>query len=104
MRNKTYTIFTLTAIAISLIFGGCGGGGGGGGSDGGGGGTTYSGVTSQAFIDENNAQEMSAGAFEAANSGMSTIQLPASIQQQPGDNEIFPGFLALKLPMALKNA
>jgi len=103
MRNKFYTIFTLTAIAISLIFGGCGGGGGGG-SDGGGGGTTDSGVTSQAFIDENNAQEMGAGAFEAANSGMSTIQLPATIQQQPGDYEIFPGFLALKLPMALKNA
>jgi hypothetical protein len=104
MTNKFFTLIALTAIAISIIFGGCGGGGGGGDGGVGGGDVTYSGVTSQALIDENNAQEMSAGAFEAANSGMATIQLPASIQQQPGDYEIVPGFQALKLPMALKNA
>ena len=100
MRNKFFTLVALTAIATSFIFVGCGGGGGGNDeSD-----VTYTGITSQALINENNAQEMSAGAFEAANSGMATIQLPASIQQQPGDYENVPGFQALKLPLVLKNA
>ena len=52
MRSKFFTLITLTAIAISLIFGGCGGGGGGGdggGAGGGGGGET----TPQTFTTSN---------------------------------------------------
>ncbi|MHC4105333.1 MAG: hypothetical protein ACYSR9_10365 [Planctomycetota bacterium] len=104
MRSKFFTLIVLTAITISFMFGGCGGGGGGDGGDGDGDGGTYNGVTSQADIDENNAQVMIAGAFEAANSGMAATQLPASIQQHPSDYETVHGFQALKLPIALKNA
>ena len=101
MKRKIFPLLVLTAISLSFLFGGCGGGGGGG-SDGGDG--TYNGATSQADIDENNAQVMVAGAFEAANSGMAATQLPASIQQHPSDYENVHGFQALKLPIALKNA
>ena len=70
MKHKFFALIALTTIVTSLIFGGCSGGGGGGNGGGAGGGGPYIGLTSQALIDENNAQEMIAGAFEAANSGM----------------------------------
>jgi hypothetical protein len=93
MRSKFFSLIALTAIAISFIFGGCGGGGGGNGDG-----------DDQAVVDENNAQEMIAGAFEAANSGMAATQLPETLQQLPSDHETVHGFHALMLPIALKNA
>ena len=104
MKRKSFTLIALTTIVTSLIFGGCSGGGGGGNGGGAGGGGPYNGVTSQALIDEDNAQEMIAGAFEAANSGMAPTELPASIQQPPSDYKTVHGFQALKLPIALRNA
>ena len=105
MKGKFFTLIALTAIATSLIIGACSGGGGGGGNGGGaGGGDPYNGVTAQARIDENNAQEMIAGAFDAANSGMAPTEIPASVQHHLGDYKTAGGFQALKLPKVLKKA
>jgi uncharacterized repeat protein (TIGR01451 family) len=66
MRSKLFTLIALTAISISFIFGGCGGGGGGGN---GATGIQYTGLTTQATIDENNAEQLALGAYTGGDIG-----------------------------------
>jgi len=62
-KEKTLTILRVVSsflvIGAMVIFYGCGGGGGGGGTTG----ITYTGITSQALIDENNANEIASGSL-----------------------------------------
>jgi hypothetical protein len=69
MRSKLFTLISLTAISISFIFGGCGGGGGGGDGGGGASGIQYTGLTTQATIDESNAEDIAVGAYMGGDIG-----------------------------------
>jgi len=65
---KCLSIFALLFLSIAVIFIACGGGGGG---DGGGGGSIpYTGVTSQATIDETNAVDLALGAYFGGDFGI----------------------------------
>ena len=82
MRRKFFTFKMLTAIFITFSYLGCGGGGGGGDGGGAGGegsGINYSGITTQARVEENNAIDLASGAFAAGETG-----------------SVFTGFAALK--------
>ena len=100
-------LFTgLTIFSFFLILGGCGGGGGSdGSSDGTGGqsdsGTSYSGLTSQAEINQNNAQPLVAGAFESGQVG-TVMTVKAEYQDNP-DTEP-DNIRTLRVPFALSEA
>ena len=68
---KTQKIISLSSVIVVVVFlASCGGGGGGGGGDGGTQtGISYTGPTSQAVIDENNAEDISVGAYEDGRAG-----------------------------------
>jgi len=58
-----YSLICLTSLVVFFVYG-CGGGGGGGGVNPG---ITYTGATTQAIIDENNAEEIATGSYEGGN-------------------------------------
>ena len=68
MRSKLFTLISLTAISVFSIFGGCGGGGGGDGGSGAAG-VQYTGLTTQATIDESNAEQLALGAYVGSEMG-----------------------------------
>jgi hypothetical protein len=65
MRSKLYVLTTLVVLCMSSAYIGCGGGGGSGDGGGGGGaaGIEYTGLTTPATIDENNAEQLALGAY-----------------------------------------
>jgi len=75
-RQKGYLVFML--ISFALVFSACGGGGGGGGN-GGGGGITYTGITTQAAVENVNAKDLSTGAYKGGAMGTS-LSLGAVLQ------------------------
>jgi hypothetical protein len=79
MRSKLFTLISLTAISIFSIFGGCGGGGGGGDGGSGDAGVQYTGLTTQATIDESNAEQLALGAY--GGSDMGTMMVGSSLTQ-----------------------
>lgn len=83
--------------SMIIVATGCGGGDGGGG-DGGTSGISYSGLTTQAIIDENNAEDLSAGALIGYTAG-SGIPIGAAHNDYNSDIEL-P--LNLRLPQVLE--
>jgi hypothetical protein len=70
INNLRYIVlFGVIAFGLIAIVGSGGGGGGGGGGGDGGGGITYTGITSQATIDETNAVDLATGAYYGGNFG-----------------------------------
>ena len=72
-KKGTLTLWRIVAtfvvvLAMTVVYG-CSGGGGGGG--GGSTGITYTGITTQAVIDQNNAEEIAIGSYEGGNIGSS---------------------------------
>jgi hypothetical protein len=78
---KSLSIFTPLFLSIAVIFIACGGGGGGGG----GGGIAYTGITSQATIDETNAVDLVTGAYYG---GEVSITMALGVIQTEEDRQI----------------
>lgn len=100
MRSKFKTIRILLAIFLSLTYLGCGGGGGGDGGGGGGesSGITYSGLTSQANIDENNATDLASSAFAAGQTG-SVSSVFATLKEKGEQKDLqIDNFRTYKIP------
>lgn len=102
MKNFRKLISCLT-IAAALLYGiaGCSGGGGGGGDDGGDG-LTYSGLTTPAELSEQNAEDISGGAFGAGliGDGMTGF----SSLDRNSDEQWVGNFRTVKVPQILKNS
>ncbi len=96
-------------MALTLCLGaglmiGCGSDDGGGGDDGGGesnSGISYTGLTTQAVIDENNAEDIVIGAYQGGSSGTAWTGLSAV---QTGEEEQIGRSRTLVLSRALENA
>ncbi len=101
MKKLKYLILHVT-IAVSLLFyiGGCSSGGGGG-SDGDDG-LTYSGLTSQAEISEQNAEDISGGAFGAGLIGDGMMGI--SSLDRSSDEHLVGEFRAAKVPQILSDS
>jgi len=91
-RKLHIALFSTAALLIFFMVGGCGGGGGGGG---GGGSPTgsYSGLTSQALITDENSTDLMEGAFMGGNVGSSMIVF-GSVQIQPSQESKHPVTIA----------
>ena len=63
IQFRKLSLCSIIAFTFAITVSGCGGGGGGSSSGGGTSGLTYSGVTTQAEVDESNAEEIAGGAF-----------------------------------------
>lgn len=105
MNNKFNTLKMLTAIFLTLIYLGCGGGGGGDGDGGGGDGSgiTYSGLTTQAEVEENNAIDLAGGAFAAGQTGSIFTGFAALKENKEQDGLQIDTFRTLKMPTIFVN-
>ncbi len=102
MRSKFFTFKMLITILLTLTYLGCGGGGGGGGDGGGAGGEsseiTYSGLTTQAKVDENNATNLAGGAFAAGLTGSVSTGFAALKENKEQNDLQIDTFRTLKFP------
>ena len=101
MRSRVNTLKMMIAIFLTLTYIGCGGGGGGG--DGGGGsgessGITYSGLTTQAEVDENNSTDLAGGAFAAGQTGAVSTGFAALKENKEQNGLQIDTFRTLKMP------
>ena len=76
MRSRLLMLIAPTAILVSLIFGGCSGSGDSDGPSG----IQYTGLTTQATIDENNAERLAFGAYAGGDMGI--VMDPRSLAQK----------------------
>jgi len=98
MRSKLNTFKMMTAIFLTLTYLGCGGGGGSGDGGGESSGITYSGITTQARVEENNATDLASGAFAAGETG-SVFTGFAALKENKEQNDLqIDTFRTLKIP------
>jgi hypothetical protein len=103
MREKLYSLIILIVFCLSFAFMGCSGGGGSGDGDGSSG-LSYTGLTTPAEIDENNATDIAAGAFAAGQTGTVMAASEASQDSQGATDLQIDNFRVLNLPWILGNA
>lgn len=104
MRSKYYHPVILIVFCLSFAFMGCGGGSGGSGSSGGDSGLSYSGQTAPAEIDEENADDIAAGAFGAGQTGVGMTATEVSADYQGATDLQVDNFRAFNMPRILGDA
>ena len=67
MKNSLRVKYVVLAVLLAVSLTACGGGGGGGGGSPAG--ISYTGLTTQAMIDENNAEDLTTGAYQGGHTG-----------------------------------
>jgi len=92
--GRLASLFLVILVALFLAAYGCSGGGGGGG-----GGIEYTGVTTQAVIDDTNSEDLTQGAYIGGSAGSAMIGLGAVSQSGVNDRPRY-----LNLAGILKNA
>lgn len=105
MRSRLYHPVILIVFCLSFAFMGCGGGGGSEGDAGPGPeGPTYTGKTTPAEIDENNAIDIAAGALAAGLTGTVMTTSEASADDQGAADLQIDNFRTLNVPRILGDA
>ena len=102
--NKLNNTLLSIVIGLAFAFVACSGGGGGGDSGGATSGLSYSGVTTEAQVEESNATEISLGALEAGptdviGDGLVGLSVDQQIEPYPMRN-----FRSVKLPLILSDS
>ena len=98
IKFSKFSLFSIIAFTFAIAVVGCGGGGGGSSSGGGTSGLTYSGVTTQAEVDETNAEEITGGAFATGLIGDGMVGLSVD---QPIESYHILNFRSVNVPIIL---
>jgi len=107
MRDKFFHPVILIVLCLSFAFIGCGSGGGSSGGGGGGGGNAginYIGETAPAEVDEDNADDIAAGALAAGQASMGMAVSEASSNAQGATDLQVENFRTLNMPRILGDA
>ena len=101
IKFSKLSLFSIIAFTFAIAVVGCGGGGGGSSSGGGTSGLTYSGVTTQAEVDESNAEEIAGGAFATGLIGDGMVGLSVD---QPAETYHIRNFRSVNVPVVLSDS
>ncbi len=100
VKFRKLSLFNIISFTVAIAVASCGGGGGSS-SGGGTSGLTYSGVTSQAEVDESNAEEIAGGAFATGLIGDGMVGLSVD---QPTETYHIRNFRSVNVPAVLSDS